>query len=98
MMTARNCATSLKRRPRTDPMRAYDALPAEVRQWLAGAVLPWSAQSVRKLWMRALRAAKGDRQAARDALARAERQRLERDVPRIWGKAHPFLALPAPAS
>ncbi len=94
-MTLRNCATTLKRRPRGDPMRAYDALPSDLRQWLAGAVLPWSAASVRRVWLKALKSARGDRQAAQAALSDIERRRLERDVARIWGKAHPFLAAPA---
>ena len=38
-MASRNLATSLKRRSRGDPMQAFDALPADLRQWLAGAVL-----------------------------------------------------------
>lgn len=90
-MTGRNLATSLKRRPRGDPMRAYDALPLDLRQWLADAVLPWSAVSARRVWLKALKSALGDRQAARTALSDIERQRLERDVARIWGKTHPFL-------
>jgi hypothetical protein len=73
-------------------MRAYDALPAELRQWLAGAVLPWSAASVRRVWQKALTASGGDRQAARAALEARERKRLERDIVRLWGEAHPFVA------
>ena len=45
-------------------------------------------------WLKALKAAGGDRQAAQAALSGIERRRLERDVARIWGKAHPFLAAP----
>jgi len=38
-MTSNLGATKLKRRQRSvDPMRAYDALPQPLRQWLAGAV------------------------------------------------------------
>lgn len=73
-------------------MRAYDTLPADLRQWLAGAVLPWSPASVRRAWTRAIQTARGDRQAACAALSALERRRLERDVARIWGKAHPFLS------
>jgi hypothetical protein len=91
-MASRNLATSLKRRSRGDPMQAYDALPTDLRHWLAAAVLPWSAASVRRAWLKALKAAGGDRQAAQEALSGIERRRLERDVARIWGKAHPFLA------
>lgn len=93
-MASRNLATSLKRRPRGDPMQAYDALPADRRQWLADAVLPWSAESARRVWAKALKSARGDRQAAQAALSALERKRLKRDVARIWGKAHPFLAAP----
>lgn len=42
------------RRATTDPMRAYDALPAELRSWVAHAARPWSAASCLKLWRRAL--------------------------------------------
>lgn len=46
--------TSLKKRPRKcDPMLAYDALPKELRQRSAQAVLPWSPSSAHKLWNRA---------------------------------------------
>lgn len=97
-MANRNLATTLKRRLRGDPMRAYDALPADLRHWLAGAVLPWSAASVRKVWLKALKSNGGDRQAAQAALSGLEQRRLERDIARIWGKAHPFLAVPDPAA
>ena len=75
-------------------MQAYNALPADLRHWLSGAVLPWSAASARRAWLKALKAARGDRQAAKVALSGIERRRLERDVACIWGKAHPFLAEP----
>lgn len=75
-------------------MLAYDLLPPDVRQWLSSAVLPWSAASVRRAWTKALKSAQGDRQAARAALNALERQRLEKDVARVWGTAHPFLTPP----
>jgi hypothetical protein len=65
-----------------------------VRHWLAGAVLPWSAASVRRVWLRAIKAARGDSLAARAALDAIERKRLERDVARLWGRVHPFLVAP----
>lgn len=40
----------------------------------------------------ALKTTGGDRQAARAALSAIEGRRLERDIARIWGKAHTFLA------
>jgi hypothetical protein len=90
-MASRNCSTSLKRRARSDTMLAYDLLPPDLRRWLAEAVLPWSAASVRRAWRKAMTSAQGDRQAARAALNSLERRRLEKDVARIWGASHPFL-------
>ncbi len=72
-------------------MLGYDLLPPDVRQWLSSAVLPWSAASVRRAWSKALKSAQGDRQTALNAL---ERQRLEKDVARVWGTTHPFLTPP----
>ena len=44
---------SLRKRKRSrDPMGAYDALPAPLRQWLAQAALPWSPHSARRIWTR----------------------------------------------
>lgn len=37
------------------PMAAHDALPAPLRLWLKGAVLPWSAESARRIWEREVR-------------------------------------------
>lgn len=95
-MARRNLATALKRRSRGDPMRAYDALPSDLRHWLAGSVLPWSPASVRRVWLRVLRDAGGDTRAAQAALTALEQRRLRRDVARIWGQTHPFLSPPDP--
>lgn len=84
-MTKTNLATSLRRRARSNPMHAYDALPYEVRRWLASACLPWSPQSVARLWRRALREADGDKHRATERLNAAEQRLLERDAPKIWG-------------
>lgn len=88
---AGNLATTLMRKRGGNPMRAYDALPTDLRQWLAAAVLPWNPKSVRRVWFQAIKNAQGDTQAARAALSALERRRLERDVARIWGNAHPYL-------
>ncbi|UYV37724.1 DUF6525 family protein [Rhodobacteraceae bacterium D3-12] len=59
-------AVPIKRRwRRGDPMRAYDALPAPLRHWMAGAALPWSPASCMKIWSKAA--------SAEEALARLER-------------------------
>lgn len=78
-MRGDNGATAL--RPRAhggDPMRAYDALPPELRRWMAGAALPWSPTSCRRIW-RAARA-RGESETETIArLDRAERRTLARD-------------------
>lgn len=76
-------ATSLRRRKRPgDPMRNYDSLPAPLRHWVAQAVLPWSAASVRKIWASAC--ARGlNTQEALQALSRAEQCTLARDHHRL---------------
>lgn len=91
----RNLSTALPRRRRVAPMAAYDRLPPELRRWLAQAALPWSPQSVARLWSRALREAGGDRHQAQARLDRAEAQRLAQDAARVWGATHPAAA-PAP--
>jgi hypothetical protein len=91
-MSARNCKTSLKRRSRSHLMCSYDALPAELRQWLAAAILPWSAASVQKVWQRALNTSRGDHNAALARLSDVERRLLERDVVRVWSRSHPYLS------
>lgn len=78
-MARRNLATRLRTRARPDPMRAYDALPPEVRGWLAHARLPWCPLSARRLWDRALARARGDRAQALAALERAEAAALARE-------------------
>ena len=51
----RNVGSPLARWRAGCPMAAHDALPAPLRQWLKGAVLPWSAQSARRVWEREVR-------------------------------------------
>ena len=87
---AGNLATTLPRGGCGRPMAQYDRLPAELRLWLAGAALPWSAASALRLWQRALREAGGDISRARARLDRAEARMLTREAARIWGAAHPL--------
>lgn len=61
------------RRRRGDPMRVYDGLPAPLRRWMAGAVLPWSPESCLAIWKRA-----SDPKDAVARLNRAERATLEK--------------------
>lgn len=77
-MTGNLGATTLKRRYRpVHPMRAYDALPRPLRLWLAGAALPWSPVSCKRIWDKARR----NGLSADDAittLTRAEQKTLAR--------------------
>ncbi|MBE3639495.1 DUF6525 family protein [Mangrovicoccus algicola] len=65
-----------RRRRQGDPMRDYDALPAALRGWLAGAALPWSPASCRRIWAR--HRAEGIA-AVLERLDRAERAMLSRE-------------------
>lgn len=85
----RNLATTLKCRAGVRPMDQYDRLPVDLRNWLAGAALPWSARSVLRLWTRLYRETGGDVARIIERLDRAERRMLLRDCPRVWGAAYP---------
>lgn len=63
------------RRSAGDPKRAYDALPPELRAWMAHAALPWSPRSCERLWKRAIRRGIDPI----DLLTRAEARSLARD-------------------
>lgn len=87
----RNLNTSLKPSRRSHrPMDAYDRLPSDIRAWLREAHLPWSAQSVLKLWTKALRTYRGDRAAALAYLTECELRKLKKDAPQIWGTSYPM--------
>ena len=71
--------TKLRTRRRTDdPMRAYDALPGDLRDWLAMAARPWSPRSCLRLWQRALKE-EGCPEKARARLDKAEAAMLRRE-------------------
>ena len=63
---------------RVDPMRAYDALPPELRAWMAEAALPWSPTSCLKLWRKAMEK-QGCPKKALERMAQAEAAMLARD-------------------
>jgi hypothetical protein len=67
------------RRRNSDPMRAYDALPAPLRRWMAQAALPWSPASCRRIWIRARKQGE-DMEAVLDRLNRAEAACLARET------------------
>ena len=70
----RNLGTTQQRirRRAADPMAAYDRLPSDLRKWVAGAALPWSAKSCLALWQRALR----DGATPEQAIARLDRAEM----------------------
>ena len=71
--------TTLRRKRRKgNPMEAFDALPAPVRQWMAQAALPWSPTSVRRIWSKSRALGLSDDEALA-LLARAETRTLARD-------------------
>ena len=81
--------TSLKlKRRNEDPMREYDRLPAELRAWLAAAVLPWRPRSVRRAFDKAL-AETGDRDFALTRLTALQGRLVARDAAAVWGPDHP---------
>jgi hypothetical protein len=71
------CRLRHKRRS-NDPMAAYDALPAPLRNWLSQATLPWSPVSARRIWSKSL--AKGlTIEEILVSLSKAEASTLTRD-------------------
>ena len=86
-----NLASTLPRAGRARPMARFDGLPPELRRWLAGAALPWSADSALRLWRRALRET-GCPRAALARLAAAEARMLAREARAVWGAGHPLAA------
>ncbi len=82
--------TSLKLKRRTeDPMRDFDRLPAELRAWLAAAVLPWRPRSVRRAFERAV-AQTRDRAHALEELDRIQDRLVAKDAREVWGREHPY--------
>lgn len=81
--------TSLKlKRHNADPMREFDRLPAELRVWLASAVLPWRPQSVRRAFDRAIARTRNTACALED-LDRLQNRLVAQDARKIWGHKHP---------
>lgn len=90
MGTANTGNTTLKKRKRTtDPMLAYDRLPADLRIWLSQAALPWSPHSALRAWRRALHTCGGNSKLAKLKMTRAEQRQMVKDVRKIWGCHHP---------
>lgn len=82
--------SSLKtRRRRTNPMQDYDRLPADLRRWLATAILPWRAQSVRRAYDKAL-ARTGDPDLALRELDAMQARLIAKDARKVWGQTHPI--------
>ena len=72
-------------------MREYDRLPAELRAWLATAVLPWRPRSVRRAFDRAI-ARTQDKTLALQELDRMQDRLVAKDARKVWGQDHPGAA------
>ncbi|MGZ9809629.1 DUF6525 family protein [Pseudoroseicyclus sp. H15] len=82
--------TSLKKRGREgDAMREFESLPAPLRKWVAGAMLPWRPGSVRRAYRKALERTGCPETALRE-LDAMEHRLVAKDAARVWGAAHPF--------
>ena len=80
-MTRNLGKTRLKQRRRSeDPMREFDRLPPELRQWLANAALPWRPRSVRRVFEKSL-SRTGDPARALAELDSLQQARLQQDRP-----------------
>lgn len=69
-------------------MDDYDRLPPELRQWVAGAMLPWRARSVKQAFDKALKQT-GDRTRALQELDDLQKRLVARDGPAVWGECYP---------
>lgn len=69
-------------------MRDFDQLPVPLRRWVAQAVLPWSAKSVRRAYDRAY-AQTGDAALALAELDRLQSVLVKKDASRIWSDQQP---------
>ena len=89
---SKNLSSSLCRKKKhRDPMRCYDELPCELRQWLSAALLPWSPRSALKAYQKALRT-KGSSEGALAELDKKQTRLLEKDCAIIWGEQYPILS------
>lgn len=81
--------TTLKcKRHSRNPMSEFDQLPAELRIWLARAVLPWRAGSVKTAYDKALSRHGCKKRALRD-LDALQMALVAKDAGRVWGQNHP---------
>ena len=74
-------------------MHEFDRLPAELREWLATAILPWRPQSVRRAFHRAFQRTL-DKTEALAELDRMQERLIAKDARAVWGQGHPFAAAP----
>ena len=88
----KNLNSSLRlKKKHLDPMKCYDELPCELRQWLASALLPWSPRSALKVYEKALRTI-GSSEGALAELDKKQIRLLEKDCAIIWGEQYPKLS------
>lgn len=77
--------TALKRSGRRrDPMHSFDRLPPELRSWIGQAALPWSPDSVRRAFDKAMRRTRNPATALKE-LDQIEQRLLAKDAVPVWG-------------
>jgi hypothetical protein len=69
-------------------MREFDRLPAELRSWLASAILPWNPGSAQRAYAKALQQSQ-DTDGALRQLDQMQRRLIAKDARAIWGDDHP---------
>ena len=69
-------------------MDEFDRLPPDLRAWVAGAALPWSARSVKRAFDRA-KSRTGCAVKALQELDRIQASLVAKDARRVWDGVHP---------
>ena len=72
-------------------MSEFDRLPAELRLWLARAILPWRPRSVRLVYERALARTRNPTCALQE-LDHLQERLVAQDARMVWGRHHPSAA------
>ena len=69
-------------------MQDFDRLPAELRAWLATAILPWRPRSVQRAFDKAVARTRDQASALRE-LDRLQERLVAKDAGKVWGQYHP---------
>lgn len=75
-------------------MHEFDRLPAELRAWLASALLPWRPRSVRRAFNAAFARTRNKDRALAE-LDRLQERLVAKDARKVWGNDHPYATMEA---